>query len=95
MVDNKPAEYPASTKNLHAFFTLPIVNVKSDYGLHIACTQKAPMICSVHVSGFYHGKLRGIFGDANNEPYDDFTLPSGHVSFIYLFIHFLFYSSEL
>lgn len=38
------------------------------------------MICTVHVSGFYLGKLRGILGDGNNEPYDDFTLPSGHVS---------------
>lgn len=37
------------------------------------------MICAVHVSGFYHGKLRGILGDANNEPYDDYTLPSGKV----------------
>nr|UEP64281.1 apolipophorin [Cotesia flavipes] len=80
LVDNKPAEYPASTKNLHAFLTLPIVNVKSDYGVHVACSQKAPMICSVRVSGFYHGKLRGIFGDADNEPYDDFTLPSGHIT---------------
>lgn len=80
LVDDKPAEYPASTKNLHAFLTLPIVNVKSDYGVHVACSQKAPMICSVYVSGFYHGKLRGIFGDADNEPYDDFTLPSNHIT---------------
>ncbi|XP_063988684.1 apolipophorins [Diachasmimorpha longicaudata] len=80
LVDDKPAEYPANTKNLHAFLTLPIVNVKSDYGVHVACSQKAPMICSVYVSGFYHGKLRGIFGDADNEPYDDFTLPTNAIT---------------
>lgn len=80
LVDNKPAEYPASTKNLHAFMILPIVNVKSDYGVHIACTQKTPMICSVRVSGFYHGKLKGVFGNADNEAYDDFTIPNGHVT---------------
>lgn len=80
LVDNKPAEYPASTKNLHAFMILPIVNVKSDYGVHIACNQKTPMICSVRVSGFYHGKLKGIFGNADNEAYDDFTIPNGHVT---------------
>ena len=38
------------------------------------------MICAVHVSGFYLGKLRGILGDGNNEPYDDFTLPSGKIT---------------
>ncbi|XP_015121091.1 apolipophorins [Diachasma alloeum] len=80
LVDDKPAEYPANTKNLHAFLTPPIVNVKSDYGIHVACSQKTPMICSVYVSGFYHGKLRGIFGDANNEPYDDLTLPTNHIT---------------
>ncbi|XP_034949851.1 apolipophorins [Chelonus insularis] len=80
LVNDKAAEYPASTANLHAFLTPPIVNVKSDYGIHVACSHKAPMICSVRVSGFYHGRLRGLFGDANNEPYDDFTLPSGHIT---------------
>lgn len=80
LVDNKPDEYPANTKNLHAFLTPPIVNVKSDYGVHLACSQKAPMLCSVRVSGFYHGKLKGILGNADNEPWDDFTLPNGHVT---------------
>lgn len=37
------------------------------------------MNCAVHVSGFYLGKLRGLLGDGNNEPYDDYTLPSGKV----------------
>ena len=36
-------------------------------------------MCVLRVSGFYMGKLRGLFGDGNNEPYDDFTLPSGKV----------------
>lgn len=75
-----------STKNLHAFLIPPIVNVKSDFGVHLMCTPKAPMSCGLHISGFYLGKVRGILGDGNNEPYDDFTLPSGHVS---LFSHFL------
>lgn len=79
LVNNKPADYPASTNNLHAYLVPPFGNVKSDYGVRLACTNKAPMICVVQVSGFYLGKLRGIFGDANNEPYDDFTLPSGKV----------------
>ena len=79
LVNNKPADYPASTNNLHAYLVQPFGNVKSDYGVWLTCTNKASMICTVQVSGFYLGKLRGIFGDANNEPYDDFTLPSGKV----------------
>ncbi|XP_043521132.1 apolipophorins isoform X2 [Frieseomelitta varia] len=80
LVNNKPADYPANTNNLHAFLIQPFGNVKSDYGVWLTCTNKAPMICTVQVSGFYLGKLRGIFGDANNEPYDDFTLPSGKIT---------------
>lgn len=78
-MNNKPADYPAQTKNLHAYLFPTYGNIKSDYGVRVSCTSKAPMICAVHVSGFYHGKLRGILGDANNEPYDDYTLPSGKV----------------
>ncbi|KAK2585087.1 hypothetical protein KPH14_008599 [Odynerus spinipes] len=80
LVNNKPAEYPVSTKNLHAFLTKPAINVKSDYGVHVMCTDRTPMVCAVRVSGFYLGKLRGLFGDANNEPYDDFTLPNGKIT---------------
>lgn len=78
-MNNKPADYPVSTKNLHAYLVQPFANVKSDYGVRVTCSNKAPMICAIHVSGFYLGKLRGLLGDGNNEPYDDYTLPSGKV----------------
>ncbi|XP_076294213.1 retinoid- and fatty-acid binding glycoprotein apolipophorin [Lasioglossum baleicum] len=80
LVNNKRADYPASTENLHAFLVPPFANVKSDYGVRVSCVRKAPLVCAVHVSGFYHGKLRGLLGYNNNEPYDDFTLPSGTIS---------------
>ncbi|XP_054010516.1 apolipophorins isoform X2 [Hylaeus anthracinus] len=80
LVNNKPADFPASTKNLHAYLVQPFANVKSDYGVRVTCSNSGPMICAVHVSGFYLGKLRGILGDGNNEPYDDFTLPSGKIT---------------
>lgn len=82
-MNNKPAEFPTSTKNLHAYLFPPFSNIKSDYGVRVTCSNKSPMICAVHVSGFYLGKLRGILGDGNNEPYDDFTLPSGKVCVLY------------
>ncbi|XP_072754262.1 apolipophorins [Anoplolepis gracilipes] len=81
LVNNKPADFPASTKNLHAFLiTTPTAHIKSDYGVHVTCSYKLPLVCTVRVSGFYHGKLRGLLGDGNNEPYDDYTLPSGKIT---------------
>ncbi|XP_017790563.1 PREDICTED: apolipophorins [Habropoda laboriosa] len=80
LVNNKPADYPANTKNLQAYHVPPFSSVKSDYGVRVTCLAKTPMICAVHVSGFYLGKLRGLLGDGNNEPYDDFTLPSGKIT---------------
>jgi len=86
LVNNKPADFPANTKNLHAFLA-SIPNIKSDYGVHVVCSPKhSAMLCVVHVSGFYHGKLRGLLGDGNNEPYDDYTLPSGKVSVTYFIV---------
>ncbi|XP_018353837.1 PREDICTED: apolipophorins [Trachymyrmex septentrionalis] len=81
LVNNKPADFPANTKNLHAFLVVSTPNVKSDYGVHVLCSPKhSAMLCMVRVSGFYHGKLRGLFGDGNNEYYDDYTLPSGKIT---------------
>ncbi|XP_011166991.1 apolipophorins [Solenopsis invicta] len=79
LVNNKPADFPASTKNLHAFLS-SAMNVKSDYGLYVICRYKQPFLCIITVSDFYHGRLRGLLGDANNEPYDDYTLPSGKIT---------------
>lgn len=79
-MNNKPAEFPANTKNLHAFLINPAAHIKSDYGVHVICGYKKPLVCSIRVSGFYHGRLRGLLGDGNNEHYDDFMLPSGKVS---------------
>lgn len=79
-MNNKPADFPANTENLHAFVIAPTAHIKSDYGVHVTCTYKLPLLCTVRVSGFYHGKLRGLLGDGNNEHYDDYTLPSGKVS---------------
>ncbi|XP_078038624.1 retinoid- and fatty-acid binding glycoprotein apolipophorin, partial [Augochlora pura] len=80
IVNNERADFPASTENLHAYLEYPFASVKSDYGVRVTCTRKAPLVCAIRVSGFYHGRLRGLLGDANNEPYDDFTLPSGKIT---------------
>ncbi|KAJ8687230.1 hypothetical protein QAD02_023024 [Eretmocerus hayati] len=80
LVNNKPSEYPASTKNLDAYVTTPLRRIRSKYGVVVVCKIEPSMSCYAKVSGFYHAKVRGLLGDANNEPYDDFTLPSGKVA---------------
>ncbi|XP_011144506.2 apolipophorins [Harpegnathos saltator] len=81
LVNNKPAEYPAKTKNLHAYIIpMEIVKIDSKYGVLLTCNYKMPMACSLVVSGFYHGRLRGLLGDGNHECYDDYTLPSGKIT---------------
>lgn len=84
-MNNKPAEFPANTKNLHAFLvpSYQVASVSSKYGVQLACSYKSPMVCVIRVSGFYHGRLRGLLGDGNHEKYDDYTLPSGKVSSCY------------
>ncbi|XP_014488121.1 PREDICTED: apolipophorins [Dinoponera quadriceps] len=82
LINNKPAEFPAKTKNLHASL-LPSyhsASIESDYGVVVMCTHKTTMICAIEVSGFYNGRIRGLFGDGNNEHHDDYTLPSGKIT---------------
>ncbi|XP_058796215.1 apolipophorins [Phymastichus coffea] len=80
LVNNKPADYPATTKNLDAHITVPIRRINSKYGAKLVCTTGSSMACYLRVSGFYHAKLRGLLGDANNEPADDFIQPNGKVA---------------
>ncbi|XP_028026671.1 apolipophorins isoform X1 [Bombyx mandarina] len=54
------------------------IGVGSLYGLMVFCTSKLE-VCYIEANGFYLGKLRGLLGDGNNEPYDDFRLPNGKI----------------
>ncbi|XP_053619006.1 apolipophorins isoform X2 [Plodia interpunctella] len=55
------------------------IGLGSLYGIMVYCSSKLE-VCYIEVSGFYLGKLRGLLGDGNNEPYDDFRLPNGKIS---------------
>ncbi|XP_032678528.1 apolipophorins [Odontomachus brunneus] len=82
LVNNKPAEYPVRMKNLYAFYEIAhsFVCVETNYGVEVLCTMEGQMGCLIYVSGFYHGRLRGLLGDGNFEHYDDYTLPSGKIT---------------
>ncbi|KAF5288702.1 hypothetical protein FQR65_LT11967 [Abscondita terminalis] len=53
--------------------------IKSKYGAQLDCDLLA-LNCVVKVSGYYHGHLKGLLGNANREAYDDFMMPNGKIA---------------
>jgi len=78
-LNGQPATLPARSNAIHAWRRYYSVSFITEYGVHVMCSTDL-RICHVTVSGFYHGKLRGLLGNGNNEPYDDLLLPSGKLA---------------
>ncbi|CAH2060387.1 unnamed protein product, partial [Iphiclides podalirius] len=71
---------PVAEKESFAFRqTNGNLGIGSTYGVLAICYGKLES-CYIEVSGFYLGKLRGLLGDGNNEPFDDFRMPNGKIS---------------
>ncbi|XP_075987202.1 retinoid- and fatty-acid binding glycoprotein apolipophorin isoform X2 [Anticarsia gemmatalis] len=71
--------YPVIEKDSFAFRQANgRIGVGSLYGIMAFCSPKLE-VCYFEVNGYYLGKLRGLLGDGNNEPFDDFRLPNGKV----------------
>jgi hypothetical protein len=75
----KNSEYPYHVGSLHAWRNYYTVSVLSEYGAEVQCSDDLTT-CHVRVSGFYSGKTRGLLGNGNNEPYDDYLLPNGKIT---------------
>jgi hypothetical protein len=75
----KNTEYPYHVGTLHAWRDYYTVSVLSEYGAEVQCSDDL-ITCHVRVSGFYSGKTRGLLGNGNNEPYDDYLLPNGKIT---------------
>lgn len=56
------------------------VGLGSLYGIMVVCSSSKLEVCYIDVNGFYLGKLRGLLGDGNNEPYDDFRMTNGKIT---------------
>lgn len=78
LLNNAPTELPARKDNIAAYRSYIIIFLRSVAGVELGCTADL-MACKLRISGFYHGKVRGLLGNGNNEPYDDFTLPNGDI----------------
>lgn len=78
-LDDKTTEYPVHEQTLYAWRKYHSIGVFSSYGVYIDCALDLT-VCQVSVNGYYHSKLRGLFGKSSYEPYDTLTLPDGSIS---------------
>ncbi|XP_065370740.1 apolipophorins [Calliphora vicina] len=78
-LNGKAVEYPQHENGMHAWRLYYTVYMVSEYGVHIMCTNDLK-VCHVDVNGFYTSKMRGILGNGNAEPYDDFLQIDGSIA---------------
>jgi von Willebrand factor type D domain len=73
---DRDSDFPIHEKTLHAWRTYFTFNILTTYGASIECAADLS-VCHVEVSGYYAGRVRGLLGNGNGEPFDDFALPDG------------------
>ena len=73
-----PYQTPIS-KELTIFRKGPWVNVTSTKGIALSC-HVDHFMCIVHLSGWYHGKSRGLLGNLDTEHHNEFVLPDGDIT---------------
>ncbi|KAH8339521.1 hypothetical protein KR059_007845, partial [Drosophila kikkawai] len=78
-LNGNAVEYPQHVSGVHAWRRFYTVHLHSDYGVNVVCTTDL-RVCHVSVNGFYTSKTRGLLGNGNAEPYDDFLLVDGTIS---------------
>uniref|UniRef100_A0A2M3ZDY1 Putative apolipophorins n=1 Tax=Anopheles braziliensis TaxID=58242 RepID=A0A2M3ZDY1_9DIPT len=78
-LNGKETDLPIHQKDAFAYRQYYTVTVGTKYGAVVMCTTDLK-ICHFFVSGFYFGRLRGLLGNGNYEPYDDLALPSGKIT---------------
>lgn len=71
-------ELPARKPDLAAYRDYAMIYLVSSAGITVSCLPDLDG-CSIAISGFYHGQLKGLLGNGNNEPYDDLTIPNGKI----------------
>ncbi|KAH8384937.1 hypothetical protein KR200_008808, partial [Drosophila serrata] len=78
-LNGNAVEYPQHVSGLHAWRRFYTVHLHSEYGVNVVCTTDL-RVCHVSVNGFYTSKTRGLLGNGNAEPYDDYLLIDGTIS---------------
>ncbi|XP_001352351.1 apolipophorins [Drosophila pseudoobscura] len=75
-VNGKAVEYPQHFPGIHVWRRFYTIHLYSEYGVNVVCTTDLK-VCHVNVNGFYTGKTRGLLGNGNAEPYDDYLQVDG------------------
>ncbi|XP_071450261.1 apolipophorins-like [Hetaerina americana] len=78
--NGQPSELPVRHETISAWTEFDTISIKTEYGARVTCDRRFKDVCCVSVNGFYFGKTRGLLGSLNNEPLDDFILPSGKIA---------------
>ena len=78
-VNGNAAEFPQHENGMHSWRMFYTVYMVSEYGVRVMCTTDLK-VCHVDVNGFYTSKVRGLLGNGNAEPYDDFIQIDGSVA---------------
>ncbi|XP_037949955.1 apolipophorins-like [Teleopsis dalmanni] len=76
-------EFPLHSVDMHAWRTYSNIWLRSSYGVEIMCTNDLKL-CHVNVNGFYTSKTRGLLGNGNAEPEDDFIQVDGTIAANYV-----------
>jgi hypothetical protein len=79
LVNDKKSEFPYHHGTLGAWRKYYTFGLATRYGAMVQCSLDL-VTCHFTVSGFYSGKLRGLLGNGNNEPYDDYLMPNGKIT---------------
>ncbi|GJQ78075.1 hypothetical protein Trydic_g2417 [Trypoxylus dichotomus] len=77
-LNGSPKEFPVRGKKTVAERNYEYIQLQSDVGVNLYCTPDLTL-CLFSVSGFYHGQLKGLLGNANAEPFDDYTTAKGTI----------------
>ncbi|CAH1965494.1 unnamed protein product [Acanthoscelides obtectus] len=78
LLNGAPTELPTRKENIAVYRGYAMLTIKSTYGVELYCSDDLAG-CGVILSGFYHAQVKGLLGNGNNEPYDDFTIPNGKI----------------
>lgn len=78
-INGNAAEFPQHVSGLHAWRQFYTVWLRSEYGAQVMCTSDLK-VCHIDVDGFYTSKTRGLLGNGNAEPNDDFVQADGTIA---------------
>ncbi|XP_017051342.1 LOW QUALITY PROTEIN: apolipophorins [Drosophila ficusphila] len=78
-INGNSAEYPQNLLGIHAWRKFYTVHLHSEYGVSVVCTTDLK-VCNFNINGFFTSKTRGLLGNGNAEPYDDFLRIDGTIA---------------